>query len=82
MNVSSVTGDEDSVHAQLCNLSHKTSETYSLEEFRSLLGVPPGKYKSFGELNKHVLKPAAAEVAENPRCRSAQLRVMERVRER
>lgn len=48
--------------AQLCNLSHKTSETYSLEEFRSLLGVPPGKYKSFGELNKHVVKPAVAEV--------------------
>ncbi len=48
--------------AQLCNLSHKTSETYSLEEFRDLLGVPPGKYRSFGELNKHVIKPAVAEV--------------------
>ena len=48
--------------AQLCNLTHKTSETYSLEEFRNLLGVPPGMYKSFGELNKHVTKPAVAEV--------------------
>jgi len=48
--------------AQLCHLSHKTSEEYSLEEFRELLGVPPGKYKSFGELNKHVVKPAVAEV--------------------
>jgi hypothetical protein len=48
--------------AQLCNLSHKTSEVYTLEEFRNLLGVPPGKYKSFGELNKHVVKPAVAEV--------------------
>lgn len=48
--------------AQLSNLSHKTAETYSLEEFRELLGVPPGKYRSFGELNKHVIKPAVAEV--------------------
>src|ERR1035437_3841091 len=48
--------------AQLCNLSHKKSQTYSLEEFRALLGVPPGKYKTFGELNKHVVKPAIAEV--------------------
>lgn len=48
--------------AQLSNLTHKTSETYTLEEFRQLLGVPPGMYKSFGELNKHVVKPAVAEV--------------------
>jgi hypothetical protein len=48
--------------AQLSNLTHKTSEDYSLEEFRNLLGVPPGKYKSFGELNQHVVKPAMAEV--------------------
>jgi Initiator Replication protein len=48
--------------AQLCNLTHKKSHTYSLEEFRDLLGVPPGKYKTFGELNKHVVKPAVAEV--------------------
>jgi hypothetical protein len=48
--------------AQLSNLSHKTTETYSLEEFRELLGVPPGKYRNFGELNKHVIKPAVAEV--------------------
>ena len=48
--------------AQVCNLSHKTSQTYSLDDFRSLMGVPPGKYKSFGELNKHVIKPAVAEV--------------------
>lgn len=48
--------------AQLCNLSHKKSQTYSLEDFRALLGVPPGKYKTFGELNKHVIKPAIAEV--------------------
>jgi plasmid replication initiation protein len=48
--------------AQLANLSMKTSKCYSLDAFRDLLGVPPGRYKTFGELNKHVLKPALAEV--------------------
>ena len=40
----------------------KTRKDYTLAEFRDLLGVPPGRYKSFGELNKHVLKPVVAEV--------------------
>jgi len=40
----------------------KTFHDYSLDEFRELLGVPPGRYRTFGELNKHVLKPAVAEV--------------------
>jgi hypothetical protein len=48
--------------AQFANLSHKTFETYSLDEFRELLGVSPGHYNTFGQLNKHVVKPAAAEV--------------------
>jgi hypothetical protein len=48
--------------AQLANLSLKTVEVYSLDALRELLGVPPGRYKTFGELNKHVLKPALAEV--------------------
>lgn len=48
--------------AQLTHLSHKTFQEYSLDEFRALLGVPPGRYKTFGELNKHVLKPAVAEI--------------------
>ena len=48
--------------AQLSGLSLKTSQDYSLDAFRELLGVPPGRYKTFGELNKHVLKPAIAEV--------------------
>lgn len=48
--------------AQLANLSRKTFQEYSLDEFRALLGVPPGRYKAFGELNKHVLKPTIAEV--------------------
>jgi len=48
--------------AQYANLNYKTSMKYSLDEFRLLMGVPPGRYKSFGEFNKHVLKPAVAEI--------------------
>jgi hypothetical protein len=48
--------------AQYINLSKKINQVYSLDAFRDLLGVPPGRYKTFGELNKHVLKPALAEV--------------------
>jgi hypothetical protein len=48
--------------AQMANLSRKTFQEYSLDEFRALLGVPPGRYKTFGELNKHVLKPAVQEI--------------------
>ncbi len=48
--------------AQYVNLTKKTFQTYSLDDFRDLLGVPLGRYKTFGELNKHVLKPAVAEV--------------------
>lgn len=48
--------------AKMAGLSHKTSEEYSLDEFRELLGVQPGKYKTFGELNKHVIKPVVAEI--------------------
>ncbi|WP_043358366.1 replication initiation protein [Belnapia sp. F-4-1] len=48
--------------AQLSNLTIKTLHEYSLEEFRDLLGVPPGRYKTFGELNKHVIKPTIDEV--------------------
>lgn len=48
--------------AQLQGLTHKKSHEYTLEEFRDLLGVPQGKYKTFGELNLHVIQPAVAEV--------------------
>lgn len=48
--------------AQLSSLKWKKKHRYSLEEFRELLGVEPGKYKTFGELNKHVIGPAVAEV--------------------
>lgn len=48
--------------AQVSNLTHKTMQDYSLDDFRQMIGVQPGKYKTFGELNKHVLKPMVAEV--------------------
>ena len=48
--------------SQFSNLSHKSFVEYPLEEFRLMLGVQAGKYKTFGEMNKHVLKPAVAEV--------------------
>src|SRR4051794_25775646 len=48
--------------AQFSNLTNKTLQDYTLGEFRDLLGVPPGRYRTFGELNKHVIKPAIAEV--------------------
>jgi hypothetical protein len=48
--------------AQFSGLTFKNVATYTLDEFRAMIGVPQKKYKSFGELNKHVLKPAVAEV--------------------
>lgn len=47
---------------QFAHLSHKATERFSLEEFRSLLGVEEGKYPAFGAFNKHVLKPAVDEI--------------------
>ena len=48
--------------AQMVNLDHKQSHTYSIAEFRELMGVQDSQYKTFGEFNKHVLKPAALEI--------------------
>lgn len=48
--------------AQFANLTMKVHQDYALDDFRTLLGVTPGRYKTFGELNKHVIKPAIDEV--------------------
>jgi plasmid replication initiation protein len=48
--------------AQFVNLTYKQTETFTLAEFRQMLGVSEGKYEAFGEFNKHVLKPAVAEI--------------------
>lgn len=48
--------------AQRSGLSKKTMETFTLEEFRDLLGVQKDAYDKFGALNKHVIKPAVLEI--------------------
>lgn len=48
--------------AKMKGLSFKSMQEYTLEDFRDLLGVQPGKYKTYGELNKHVIKPVAREI--------------------
>ena len=48
--------------AQMVNLNHKQFHSYSLAAFRELMGVQDGQYKTFGEFNKHVLKPAVTEI--------------------
>jgi plasmid replication initiation protein len=40
----------------------KQHEEFSVDEFRSMLGVPNGKLDRFSDFNKHCLKPALAEV--------------------
>jgi Initiator Replication protein len=48
--------------AQVVGLKNKTFRDFDLDEFRDLLGVKPGRYRRFGEFNKHVVKPAFAEI--------------------
>ena len=47
---------------QFAGMRHKTTERFTLEEFRALLGIEDGRYAAFGALNKHVLKPAVEEI--------------------
>jgi hypothetical protein len=44
------------------NLDHKWSEEFTVERFRQLLGVEPGKLEQFKNLNKWAIQPAVAEV--------------------
>lgn len=48
--------------SQWTGLERKQSHTFTLDQFRDMLGVMPGKYKNFGDLNKHVIKPAVDEI--------------------
>lgn len=45
-----------------CGLEHKTSETFSVDELRSRLGVPTGKLTTWSNLRVFALDPAIAEV--------------------
>ena len=40
----------------------KQHETFTVSEFRALLGVPQGKLERFADFNKYCLKPAIDEV--------------------
>lgn len=46
----------------LINSSKTRTRVYTLDEFRDLLGVPPGSYETFGDLNKDVIKPAVDKI--------------------
>lgn len=48
--------------ARRVRLQHVFTERFSLEDFRELLGVEPGKLKTFGNLNQYAIKPALLEV--------------------
>lgn len=48
--------------AQWAGLTKKTYQDFSLDDFRSMLGVEEGKYPAFGALNKHVIKPVVLEI--------------------
>ena len=41
---------------------HAQSESFSIEEFRSLLGVPDDKLPRYADFNKHALQPALEEI--------------------
>ncbi len=48
--------------ASLQNLEHKTSETFTVEQLRGLLGVQEGKLSRFANLNRWALQPALEEI--------------------
>ncbi|NKX37669.1 replication initiation protein [Rhodobacteraceae bacterium R_SAG4] len=47
---------------QWTGLQHKLHQEFTLDELRELMGVEGKKYKSFGDLNLHVLKPSVMEI--------------------
>lgn len=48
--------------AQWTGLSQKWSQNIPLADFREMLGIEGEKYPAFGAFNKHVIKPAVAEI--------------------
>ena len=47
---------------QSVNLRHITNATYTVDEFREMMGVPAGRYAVYGDLNRHVIKPSVTEI--------------------
>lgn len=48
--------------SQKVNLTHVQSQQYSIQEFREMVGVKDDRYPIYGDLNRHVIKPAVAEI--------------------
>lgn len=47
--------------SQWIGLHQKTSHTFTVSEFREILGVESHKYEKFGDFNHHVIKPIVRE---------------------
>ncbi|MDX7951805.1 replication initiation protein [Lichenihabitans sp. Uapishka_5] len=47
---------------QSVNLRHISNATYTIDEFREMMGVPAGRYAVYGDLNRHVIKPSVSEI--------------------
>ncbi len=47
---------------QSVNLRHIINATFSIDEFREMMGVPAGRYAVYGDLNRHVIKPSVTEI--------------------
>lgn len=48
--------------ASLVNLDHIQSKTFTVQELRSLLGVPEGKLDRFSHFNSRAIQPSIAEI--------------------
>jgi len=48
--------------AQWSNLDYKSTQQFTLEQFRQVMGVEEGKYATFGGLNKHIFKKSMDEI--------------------
>lgn len=48
--------------ASLQNLKHITSKRFTVPDLRAMFGMSDGKFSRFADLNKHIIKPAIAEI--------------------
>jgi hypothetical protein len=48
--------------ASLQNLKHVTSKRFTVPDLRAMFGMSDGKFSRFADLNKHIIKPAIAEI--------------------
>jgi len=50
------------------NLAYRSSEQFTLDEIRGILGVPKGKLTTWSNLNNRAIQPAAQEVSQISDC--------------